>query len=360
MTKLDNLEKHKQEICRMYSDKKVSVGKLGQMFDCSGGLMSHFLKTRCNVKIRGISFIFDQCKDDVLRMYNSGASMCEIAENLNISCETACSYAKKLELNSGRNWTGKGKLEKYDKEIIEMYLGGVGSINIARKYNCSPANISKLLQRNGVNSNLHKNKYSCNYHFFDKIDSEKKAYIFGFILADGSNNRKRLQIQICDLDVLEQIRASIEYTGPIRVCKKRKKCYKQPYSLDIHSGYLTDQLTKIGVMPNKTFKVTFPPEDILSKHLFFPFLLGYHDGDGCFHINKRGKLQCSMCGTENLLLGIQRYLMEYDIISSVRAFKSIFVLNIKQDDVYSKLIHYLYDDATIYMQRKYDIIKHLL
>ena len=60
-------------------------------------------------------------------------------------------------------------------------------------------------------------KYNVNDCFFETIDTEQKAYILGFIYADGYNSGYRLQITqlVQDADILYQIKESMESDHPI-------------------------------------------------------------------------------------------------------------------------------------------------
>lgn len=61
-------------------------------------------------------------------------------------------------------------------------------------------------------------KYKINKNYFVKIDSEDKAYILGFIAADGYNNEKdRVSIGIHrkDIEILNYIKNKIKVENPI-------------------------------------------------------------------------------------------------------------------------------------------------
>lgn len=64
---------------------------------------------------------------------------------------------------------------------------------------------------------LSKYPYTCDYNYFDKIDSEEKAYWLGFIFADGyisvneNSNSGCVGIDLClsDIDHLKKFNKSI-------------------------------------------------------------------------------------------------------------------------------------------------------
>ena len=80
------------------------------------------------------------------------------------------------------------KLTQFNKqEIINLYYAekGLSFKEIAVKINVSERAVSRVLREANINTRL-KNKYVINNeNYFDCIDTEFKAYILGFICADG-------------------------------------------------------------------------------------------------------------------------------------------------------------------------------
>ena len=72
----------------------------------------------------------------------------------------------------------------------------------------------------------HKRKYDVNDNYFDIIDSQEKAYIFGLFYADACNyeynGRIKIDLQEDDKEILEIIKDKLEYTGTL-------KCYYVKY-----------------------------------------------------------------------------------------------------------------------------------
>ena len=81
------------------------------------------------------------------------------------------------------------------------------------------------------------NKYVFDKTFFQEIDTEEKAYILGFIYADGNisniENDKHYRIRILlkksDSNILEKIKTAIKYTGPIHYRKSKYKNKTPPH-----------------------------------------------------------------------------------------------------------------------------------
>ena len=130
-------------------------------------------------------------------------------------------------------------------------------------------------------------KYKLNEKYFDVLDTPEKAYILGFIFADGGIARVRGVSYRLDFsqhangrEVLEFIRKQLQYTGPI--------LYDQPNNLggtiflrdrlQICSKYLAESLEQYGILPNKSLTLGAPKK--LPKQFVGSFLRGLFDGDG--------------------------------------------------------------------------------
>jgi hypothetical protein len=54
---------------------------------------------------------------------------------------------------------------------------------------------------------------------------------------------------------------------------------------------MSQDLIKLGCVPNKTKKLQFPTIEQVPDNLLFSFIRGYFDGDGCIWIGKRKKIE---------------------------------------------------------------------
>jgi hypothetical protein len=131
-------------------------------------------------------------------------------------------------------------------------------------------------------------KYEINDQYFNSIDTEEKAYWFGFIAADGSirthGDRRlhyRLTINLAEKDKahLEKLRKALSSNHPIKYRKKNKA-----FSLVITVKPLVEGLLKNGLLPLKEQNLRWP--SALSGELQRHFLRGYFDGDGCFSMKQ--------------------------------------------------------------------------
>jgi len=124
--------------------------------------------------------------------------------------------------------------------------------------------------------------YTLDENYFDNIDTPNKAYIIGFLYADGSINLKRNLLTICisekDREILEFIKKELNYSGIISSKKIKENSY---LSLNIISKKLILKLQSIGVIQNKTYESKSLPN--IPDNLFYDMLRGIFDGDGSIY-----------------------------------------------------------------------------
>ena len=177
------------------------------------------------------------------------------------------------------------------QEIVKLYNEGQSLSFIANKYNTYGAKIKKLLMQNGVQIRTRaeqnritnqKRGLKINHQYFDNIDSNRKAWLLGFLAADGNiaSDRNRIKIGLSSVDrqILENIKLTLESERDILDYETNNGF--QISELSWSSENHKKQLAKYGIVPNKTYKEMHIPKFDLDKQL--SFILGYFDGDGCF------------------------------------------------------------------------------
>ena len=215
-------------------------------------------------------------------------------------------------------------------------------------------------------------KKKCYDNFFTEIDSEIKAYLLGFIAADGCVSKKdntiRIGLQYIDVYVLKLIQ---EYICPENIIKYTdyKPDQRSPkYELYFNSIQIKKDLSRYGIVPNKTF-ASFNLENI-PKKFRKDYIRGYFDGDGCFYVafdenfSKKGySLNIRVCvnftnSTAEILKSIQDELKEQNIdfileekISTSN--KIYYVLAAYNQEKLLQFGSYIYDNANFFFMRKY-------
>lgn len=157
-------------------------------------------------------------------------------------------------------------------------------------------------------------KYNLNEDYFKYIDTNNKAYILGFIFADGSVNKNYLSIKLSknDIEILEFIKKELEYDGNIRNYIINGREY---VDLTICSNRMINDLKKYNIIPNKTYSVDCMPE--LDEYQI-SFIRGFFDGDGSIYVyNKRGfnEYTINFSNNRNVLSDLKKFLMKMNISS---------------------------------------------
>lgn len=201
-------------------------------------------------------------------------------------------------------------------------------------------------------------KYSYNENFFEKIDNENKAYWLGFLYADGGINvgkrSKNLELTLGerDRDHLTKFVQDIQGNMPLyeKTVKLKGKEYKS-YRVTVCSSKLCEDLIKLGCTPNKSLTLTFPQD--LEPHLYPHFIRGYVDGDGT--ISTRCRI--SICGTYDFLNSLQQHLVKELDVTEVKILSDKRAKHYQYERVGAnslKILDYLYSNAEVYLDRKYD------
>lgn len=127
-------------------------------------------------------------------------------------------------------------------------------------------------------------KYEFNENYFSELRTHEQAYILGFVYADGYSRNDLIELvqNKSRIDILEKINSAICSNIPI------KEYTPGVFTLNICSVKLCSDLSKLGVIKNKSLILQFP--SFIPEELMPSFILGYFDGDGCVWNGKRKKM----------------------------------------------------------------------
>lgn len=298
--------------------------------------------------------------DNVIRLYKEGNSQDTVKDMCGISKNSVVKILKdnNVELRA----TSRHKKitdEDIDKMCI-LYKEGKTTAQIADMFNIYGSYAWYLLNKSGVEMRPCGTRYLCNDHYFDNVNTEDKAYILGLLYADGTNFTKRhyimLGLQERDKQLLDIIRNKMEVETPLSYLVVDIENRSNMYRLKIISEHMSKTLNDLGMCANKSLVLKFP--EWLDESLYHHFIRGYFDGDGSI---ARGKWQynCNLVGTEQFCQKISDILKDrldidctiYDQLHN-GATRTLSIHNKKGA---TKFLDYIYKDATIYLQRKYDI-----
>lgn len=218
-------------------------------------------------------------------------------------------------------------------------------------------------------------KYKYNKDYFSKIDNPDKAYWLGFLYADGCINRyykgdklksMTLELGLCyqDKGHLEKFLKSLDANIPIteKTNKLNEKEYKS-VRVQLSCTKLCYDLCDLGCTPQKTYNIKFPTFDIVPKEFMRDFIRGYFDGDGCIstsEMNGKPHILITITGMSDMLQSISDFL----ITEKVLRVKPKIHKDNRREYTYSvyfygidhnkEILDYLYKDANIYLDRKYE------
>lgn len=263
-----------------------------------------------------------------------------------------------------------------DQQIINLYNSGLSTYDVAEKIKCSQTCVLNCLKQHNItrrSTSSYNIKYITNLNFFDKIDNEAKAYFLGLLYADGNNyirgkHSYEISIKLKEEDsyILEKLK---NYLSPMTELKlvKDKITNNNHILFKINSKIISNQLTDLGCVPNKSLVLKFPE---IKEDLIFHFIRGYFDGDGCIYerINKSGYVNYiwQITSTNIFCQKLRDYLLnKVEVNSSIKLAcpktnKVTSTLAVGGNKQVKKVLSFLYQDCNYYLFRKYTKYSNLL
>lgn len=213
-------------------------------------------------------------------------------------------------------------------------------------------------------------KLNLNIDYFKSIDNEEKAYWLGFLMADGcicktnkngSYDRIIIPLKSSDEGHLLKFKTSLSYEGSIKTKTATHNTKGFTYTtsqLRINSKSMCDDLIKYGVVPNKTGKENLPN---LNPQLTRHFIRGFFDGDGSVMIKKNrntGRVSIGSASLE-ILENINKFLINnvginFPIYKENRYSIPFYKMDSCHKERNMKFLSFIYDDSTIYLNRKFN------
>ena len=137
-------------------------------------------------------------------------------------------------------------------------------------------------------------KYDVDDNFFSSIDSEIKAYLLGFFLADGTyclgarcttSYKFGVTLQLEDEEIIKMFQEFIVPSKDINYKSARidKKGVKHKATSGIYwtSKLMAKDLESFNITPRKTFDTEFEfPFERIPDEFIWDFIRGFFDGDG--------------------------------------------------------------------------------
>lgn len=188
------------------------------------------------------------------------------------------------------------------------------------------------------------------------IINDEDAYWLGFLFADGfvSKNRNRvvLELNIKDIEHVEKFKKYLNTDRPIYIKEKYNSCGIQIDNEDLHNN-----LIKHGCIPLKSKIDSFIPNNILEDDdLFFSFIRGLFDGDGCVFWQNESKIGVFLMGTQSIINTIHTKLFFKDFnITKENRSENCYYLRSAKHSLIMEIYNRFYKNASIYLDRKKNI-----
>ena len=238
------------------------------------------------------------------------------------------------------------------EQFRQLATSDLSDREIAKILGCSAPSVGRWRERFGLPRSQKAPGYAPGqvYNpFFDQIDTPEKAYVLGFLIADGhiyqTANRVELGVKQADAAVLSAITEAMGLDVSLRTMVNS---YDKSLFIRVTLGGrgMVWDLAKLGLRPDKSKTATYPsvPTE-LEGHL----VRGIWDGDGSI-----AKYQFELIGTAALLDGVvdaaQRHtgcLLRRRM--SGKEGRYHYAYGTRRD---TAILHWMYKDATIALERK--------
>ena len=261
------------------------------------------------------------------------------------------------------------------QQIVEDYINGKSMRQIERDYDVTRQSVAKYLEEKQIKTTKgnHYRKYRHQYDFFENIDTEEKAYWLGFMFADGyivdhshkyGEDHFGITLHSKDVATLEQFKKSIKATNPIRDVSS-DGC--PLHRIVMTSQKTVDDLISHGCVKQKSL-ILKPPVGV-PQELIHHLIRGFFDGDGSIYWNKTAFEKHKTWVTPSYTINITSTKEMIEWLIDQVGFGNMHKENRREKTWYyvqggnkkvKQFCDYIYKDATIYMERKYQLYQDLL
>lgn len=197
---------------------------------------------------------------------------------------TLVNFAFKYGINKSITKQSFNKKTNYlqQKEILKDYLNNnLSTKQLQAKYGYkTEKSIIDIVKKFGYKPRTAQETktISKSYYGFDmkEINNELKAYYLGLLLTDGWVSQNRVFLDLTDKDVMEFLSKEIN----VNLVTRQRKHYKRSYRFSITYPSILEDVSRYGLVKNKTH-ILPKPQFTKEEQRFLPmFLRGVIDGDG--------------------------------------------------------------------------------
>lgn len=263
-------------------------------------------------------------------------------------------------------------MDKANAEKIEsMYSLRRALKSIRKETGYSEETIKNYLKEKGLWTGHRGMPKYFDEFFFDDINTEEKAYWLGFIYADGyltqSGNAVGIELKSTDRNHLEKFKKSLKAEHDVKIYTKNSTFgVQENCRLAVGSKHMFKILLNYFGSHRKTFEGHFP---VIQNQDLMPHLVrGFFDGDGSlsWHCKDDGKHiispSISFIGTKETMTFIEQlsgFKWNWSQRFPERKTNNYQIGCGRVNDCIN-FLNYMYKDATIYLDRKYEKYQTLL
>ena len=274
-------------------------------------------------------------------------------------------------------------MTEFQQIVINLVEDGMTMSEIAKQLGKNISSVSSVVKR----FNLTPKKAYTNTvddSFFDVIDTQEKAYLLGFFIADGCINipkqksigRFSINQSEDDQEIVLAFKKLLNIPSNVQIINNQSgvKYRKPQYRIRWTSAHMQQTLkNQYNITSNKTLDVDFVfPIELIPIELQGHFVRGFIDGDGYMGDNgQEGNFSISIVGTSLKFITMIGDLvanatnMSYKINENLGKTCKYYFLRWSCDHVdklnkITKLKNYLYNNATIFLNRKKEKIEHYI
>ena len=313
--------------------------------------------------------------DKIVLDFKNGESISKLSSKYNMPYYTINNYLIKNNYKTIKH-------NKISNDIIiqaiNMIKDGCIMNEIENKLSLDRSTIRNIAYENDLKISVWKpsrdiKNIDFNDKYFEKIDTEEKAYFLGLIYSDGNirehNGGYYLSIELKREDkyILEKLATELKCENKI-YDRDRKTNFGESHMSNFtscNSKKIFDDLARFNIVPDKSHTTTsfINIEELIPNNLIKHFLRGLIDGDGT--ISKRYTTrqntiaiyqnEINFCYEFDRLL--KKSMNDYDLYENIIVNKNTGVYNLRYrriDDI-KKICDFLYNGSSIYLKRKYQL-----
>jgi hypothetical protein len=251
------------------------------------------------------------------------------------------------------------------RRMIEAYQSGLSARKAAALVGRSDPACFGALREAGIQPrtlSVSHQKYKANYHFFDLIDSEEKAYWLGFVMADSTMQRNDISIRLAekDLNHIEKFKRTLKSDHPIHPYQAKVKGKSYPYRrLVICSEYMRKTLNRYGFI--KKCECLGAPTEFFDEKLHHHYWRGVCDGDGSFCLSKKGNWSFEITSHPALIDDLHTFLLQQMFTRAAIEREGTYSRFRVSGNIVTKAVAIaLYREATVFMDRKKELAEQVM